>query len=84
MLAPWVVDEMKTANLKDRRLNARLREVLSQLSAHPTANIPAACGGRAETEAAAGYRSVGRAFASDAHGHGENERGVPHSGNFRN
>ena len=25
MLVPWVVDEMKTANLKDRRLNARLR-----------------------------------------------------------
>jgi hypothetical protein len=52
MLAPWVVDEMKTANLKDERLNDRLREVLSQLAAHPTASIPAACGGRAEMEAA--------------------------------
>jgi hypothetical protein len=52
MLAPWVVDEMKTANLQDERLNDRLREVLSQLAARPTASIPAACGGRAEMEAA--------------------------------
>ncbi len=52
MLAPWVIDEMQTANLKDKRLDARLREVLSQLGARPTASIPAACGGRAEMEAA--------------------------------
>ena len=52
MLAPWVVSEMKTADLKDVRLNDRLREVLAQLAAHPTASIPAACGGRAEMEAA--------------------------------
>jgi hypothetical protein len=52
MLAPWVTEEMQTAHLKDRRLNSRLQEVLSQLAAHPTASIPAACGGRAEMEAA--------------------------------
>ena len=52
MVAPWVVDEMQTADLKDKRLDARLREVLSQLAARPTASIPAACGGRAEMEAA--------------------------------
>jgi len=52
MLAPWIVDEMKTVDLKDRRLDKRLCEVLAQLSAHPTASIPAACGGRAEMEAA--------------------------------
>jgi len=52
MLAPWVVDEMKTAKLGDKRLNARLGEVLSQLAARPTASIPAACGGRAEMVAA--------------------------------
>jgi hypothetical protein len=51
-LAPWVVEEMRTVNLKDRRLDSRLREVLSQLAAWPTASIPAACGGRAEMEAA--------------------------------
>lgn len=52
MLAPWVIDEMKTADLKDERLNKRFGEVLSQLAARPTASIPAACGGRAEMEGA--------------------------------
>src|SRR5438552_17557704 len=52
MAAPWVVDEMQAADLKDKRLDARLREVLSQLAARPTASIPAACGGRAEMSAA--------------------------------
>ena len=52
MLAPWVMDEMKTAKLNDKRLNERLKEVLSQLAARPTASIPAACGGRAEMVAA--------------------------------
>jgi hypothetical protein len=52
MLAPWIVDEMKTSDLKDKRLDDRLREVLSQLAARPVASIPAACGGQAETAAA--------------------------------
>jgi hypothetical protein len=45
MLAPWVIEEMKTANLPDKRLNERLAIVLSQLAGQPTASIPAACGG---------------------------------------
>lgn len=52
MAVPWVLDEMKTADLKDKRLNNRLREVLSQLGGRPTASIPAACGGHAEMTAA--------------------------------
>ncbi len=52
MVAAWVIDEMGAVDLKDRRLDARLREVLSQLAARPTASIPAACGGRAEMTAA--------------------------------
>jgi len=52
MLAPWIKDEVKTARLGDKRLNARLGQVLSQLAARPTASIPAACGGRAEMVAA--------------------------------
>ena len=52
MLAPWVIDEMETVDLKDKRLNNRLGEVLSQLGGHPTASIPAACGGYAEMAAA--------------------------------
>lgn len=52
MVASWVMDEMKTADLKDQRLNHRLREVLSQLGGRPTASIPEACGGHAEMTAA--------------------------------
>jgi hypothetical protein len=52
MVVPWVLREMKTADLKDKRLNNRLKEVLSQLGGHPTASIPAACGGHAEMTAA--------------------------------
>jgi hypothetical protein len=52
MLAPWVMEEMQEAELQDKRLNDRLRTVLSQLGGHPTASIPAACGGHAETTAA--------------------------------
>ncbi len=52
MLAPWVIEEMKDVDLNDKRLNHRLSAVLSQLGGHPTASIPAACGGYAETTAA--------------------------------
>lgn len=52
MLAPWVVDEMKTADLKDKRLNERLTAVLSALGERPTASIPAACAGYEEMLAA--------------------------------
>lgn len=52
MLAPWVLEEMRDVDLQDERLNNRLTEVLSQLGGHPTASIPAACGGYAETVAA--------------------------------
>jgi hypothetical protein len=43
---------MKTADLNDKRLDERLQMVLSQLAEHPTASIPAACGGYAEMTAA--------------------------------
>ncbi len=45
MVESWVTDEMESVDLKDKRLNKQLTEVLSQLSARPTASIPAACGG---------------------------------------
>ena len=48
MVAPWVQNELKTVDLKDKRLDKRLGQVLSQLGGHPTASIPAACGGHAE------------------------------------
>ena len=41
MLAPWVSEEMQTADLEDKRLNERLSKVLSALGERPTASIPA-------------------------------------------
>ena len=55
MLAAWVVEEMKTVELNDRRLNERLITLLDQLAAKPTASIPAACGGGG-AEVMAAYR----------------------------
>lgn len=52
MLLPWVKDELRGVNLQDQRLNERLAEVLACLAGQPTASIPAACGGWAETAAA--------------------------------
>jgi hypothetical protein len=52
MLAPWACEELTKANLNDKRLNARLTQLLSDLSERPTASIPAACGGYNETVAA--------------------------------
>lgn len=52
MLAPWVIEEVKSADFGDKRLNARLQIVLSQLGQQPTASIPAASGGYAEMMAA--------------------------------
>lgn len=52
MVAPWVSEELRTAHLADQRLDRRFHEVLDQLASHPTASIPAACGGRAEMVAA--------------------------------
>lgn len=52
MLAPWAMEEMKTAELEDKRLNARLGMLLSAFGERPTASIPAACGGFKEMTAA--------------------------------
>lgn len=48
MLASWIVEETKEADLPDKRLNDRLKVILDQLAGKPTASIPAACGGYAE------------------------------------
>ena len=51
-VADWVAEEINGVNLKDKRLNRRLNLILSDLAKHPTASIPAACGGYNETTAA--------------------------------
>ena len=52
MASQWAVEEMSDVELRDKRLNKRLVEVLSQLAGRPTASIPVACRGYAETAAA--------------------------------
>ncbi|MGH8032797.1 MAG: IS4 family transposase, partial [Luteimonas sp.] len=45
----WAADEWATADLGDVRLNRRLVKVAQQLADKPTASIPGACGGWADT-----------------------------------
>jgi hypothetical protein len=52
MIAPWAKEEVDAADLGDERLDARLELLLSALGERPNISIPAACGGRAEMEAA--------------------------------
>ena len=45
----WALEEVKTADLGDSRLNKRMAIVLEQLGQHPQLSIPTACGGWTET-----------------------------------
>lgn len=45
----WAQEEVRMADLGDKRLNARLGFVLEQLGQKPQLSIPAACGGWTET-----------------------------------
>jgi hypothetical protein len=57
----WADEEVKSAKLGDRRLEARFAKVLEQLGRRPQASIPVACGGWAETLAAYRFRWFPRA-----------------------
>lgn len=75
MVASWVMVEMKSVDLKDKRLNRRLEVVVSQLARRPAASIPGACGGHADMTAA--YRLFDNEkarFASILEPHGEATR----------
>ena len=54
VMQEWVEQELKTANLGDKRLDARFRVLMDCLSRRPSVSIPTACGG--ETEMTAAYR----------------------------
>lgn len=56
-----MLEETESVALGDGRRNARLREVLPQLGATPTAGIPAACGGHAEMTSAYRFFDNGKA-----------------------
>jgi hypothetical protein len=51
MSEQWIVEETKSANFKDARINARFSDTLAMLAEHPTASIPCASGGHAEMTA---------------------------------
>lgn len=48
----WIIEELATMSLGDKRLKKRGQKVLAQLSRNATESIPAACGSAAETKAA--------------------------------
>src|SRR5580658_2460103 len=53
IMQDWIVDELQTVNLGDKRLNKRYAKVLDQLSDKPNESIPAAAsGGWAEIKGA--------------------------------
>lgn len=47
----WIIEELATLSLGDKRLNKRAQKILTQLSSNPTDSIPVACRGAAETKA---------------------------------
>lgn len=51
-VSDWVMEEMKTANLGDTRLNHRLGNILEMLSRKPSESIPATAQGWKEIKAA--------------------------------
>jgi hypothetical protein len=52
----WVEEELRTADLGDKRLTARFKLLIDRMSHKPSLKFPAACRGRAEVKAA--YRFV--------------------------
>lgn len=52
MVSPWAQEELASVDLGDGRLDARAAVLLSALGNRPNLSIPAACGGRAEMQAA--------------------------------
>src|SRR3954447_13749985 len=52
MSVPWAVEELRTVDLGDERLDARFEILLSALGSRPNLSIPAACAGSAELKAA--------------------------------
>jgi len=50
--AVWAREEVGSVDLGDERLDARVTMLLTSLGSRPNLSIPAACGGRAETQAA--------------------------------
>jgi hypothetical protein len=48
----WVIEELSSLSLGDKRVDRRAKKLVAQLSRNSTESIPTACGGAAETKAA--------------------------------
>lgn len=59
-MANWATEEFKSIELGDQRLNSRAALLLERLAEKPTASIPGACNGWAETQAAYRFLSQER------------------------
>jgi len=53
----WASEELASIDLGDTRRDRRAIHLIERLAEHPTASIPGACNGWAETQAA--YRLLG-------------------------
>jgi hypothetical protein len=51
VMESWATDELRHADLGDRRLNQRLIKIVENLAAHPESSVPQASGTWAETKA---------------------------------
>ncbi|WP_232232601.1 transposase, partial [Cupriavidus sp. amp6] len=60
MAASWAEAEFRDIDLGDRRLNKRAMLLAESLAKNPSASIPSACGGWAETAAAYRFLSQDR------------------------
>jgi len=47
----WAAEELRYADLGDKRLNRRLIDIVETLSAKPAVSVPQACGTWAKTKA---------------------------------
>ena len=77
----WAAAELGGAKLGDARLNRRLVRVAERLGAQPSASIPVACGGWAETQAAyrlLAHEDVDWQAVLTPHGECSLERMCPH------
>ena len=41
----WIIEELATLSLGDKRLDKRAKKIMAQLSRNPTDSIPVACSG---------------------------------------
>lgn len=80
-MSSWIDEELATLDLGDDRLNQRQKRILDRFAARPSASIPGACGGWAETLGAYRFFAHPRVTAEEVlrpHGQATLERIAEH------